>query len=407
MKIKNYIWLVLIIGLIGVPSAAQKRRPEPTKGARVTRPAVLSASQRAPTRTTAQSLSFSERAAALDTSISTTCAETAPQTAKPLSHDPSVFGAQRIANTLNGVWHGRVSGEYDPQLFAPDGFLNVDYYMVVDIQRGEAFVYQEFGNNRSIAAAGLDAKPGAPKWTYTWCARENYDTKSPRQIHQFTKVSDNVQDAAAVITNSVKVTFAPGEQVVLSNVWQKLVAAKFFDDPKYSLAYAGVLFKPVTLGTVQSAGGGSLFELRMVGEYRGSGETAAKFIPGEPIHNVEAAHFLGVSMTSQEFTTLRQRGKKAPSVAEAESGSGDYLSASYSLGNEMQGPKDDAVLAVFSTQMAFDKVVIGPLDFTTGAPTIASPGKVESPTKAGSRAKAGSSSGTTRAGQSQQRRAHP
>jgi len=401
MKIKNYIWLVLIIGLVGVPSAAQKRRPDTSKGARVTKPAhVLSASQGAPSKTTAQSLSLAERSAALDTSISNTCSETAPQTPKNLSHNASTFAPQRIASTLNGVWAGRVSGEYDPQLFAPDGFLNVDYYMIVDISRGEAFVYQEFGNNRSIAAAGLSAKPGAPKWSYVWCARENYDTKSPRQVHEFTKVSDNVQDAAAVITNSVKVTFAPGQAVVLANVWQQLVAAKFFDDPKRSLAYAGVLFKPVTLGTVTTSSGGSLFELRMVGEYRGSGETAAKFIPGEPIHNVEAGHFLGISMSSQDFTTLRQRGKKTPSLAVEEGGSGDYMSASYSLGNEMEGPKDDAVLAVFSTQMAFDKVVIGPLDLTTASPTLASPGKVESPTKAGSR-----STRTTQGGQ--QRKAHP
>lgn len=385
MKIKNYIWLVLIIGLIGVPTVGQKRRAETSKGVRAAKPApVLSASHRAPSKTTAQSISAAERTAALDTRIQTTCAETAPQSPKTLSHDTSVFGAQRIASTLNGVWVGRVSGEYDPQLFAPDGFLNVDYYMVVDIQRGEAFTYQEFGNKRSVAAAGLTPKPGAPKWTYVWCARENYETKSPRQIHEFTKVSNNVQDAARVITNSVGVTFTPGQSVVLQTVWQQLVDAKYFDDPKRSLAYAGVLFKPITLGSVPATGGGSLFELRMVGEYRGSGETAAKFIPGEPIHNVETAHFLGLTKT----TSFAQ---------EVESGSGDFLSASYALGNEMTGPKDDAVLAVFSTQMAFDKVVIGPLDTTFATPTIASPGKVESPTKAGSRA--------TRS--REQRKAHP
>ena len=48
-------------------------------------------------------------------------------------------------------------------------------------------------------------------------------------------------------------------------------------------------------------------------------------------------------------------------------GSGDFLSASVELGNAMVGPKDDAVAAVFSTQMSFDKVVIGPLSSDTRA----------------------------------------
>lgn len=360
MKAKNYIWLVLIIGLISIPAAAQRRRSQTPSGARVSS-----------TAKAAQDLTTAERTAALDTSLSTTCAETAPLTPKVLSHDANVFSPQRAANTLNGVWVGRVSGEYDKQLFADDGFLNVDYYMIVDTRRGEAFVYQEFTDKRS--AAGFTPKDGAPKWTYVWCARENYQTASPRQIHQFTKVSDNIQDARSIITNSVGVTFSGGEALILSNVWQKLVDTKFFDDPNRSLAYAGVLFKPLTMGTVQSTGGGSLFELRMVGEYRGSGQTAAQFVPGQPIHNVEQAHFLGVSGAgiATATTTGPRRGPRSTITTTEESG--DYLTASYALGNEMEGPKDDAVVAVFSIQMAFDKVVIGPLGSTPSISPVAAP----------------------------------
>lgn len=393
MKIKNYIWVVLIIGLIAVPSAAQKRRSE--KRTRVSR---VSTTQHA---TPAQSLSTTERAAALDTSISSTCAETAPSTPKTLTHNTQVFSPQRIASTLNGVWIGRVSGEYDPQLFAPDGFLNVDYYMIVDINRGESFVYQEFTSRRS--GAGFQAAPGASKWTYVWCAKENYETKSPRQVHDFVKVSDNVQDGKVLLTNSTGLTFAPGESLVLESAWQKLVAAKFFDDPKRSLAYAGVLFKPITMGTVQSAGGGSLFELRLVGEYRGSGETAAKFIPGEPIHNVEQAHFLGLAGTGTSTASATSRATARAAIATTSESSGDFLISSFGLGNEMIGPKDDAVLAVFSTQMAFDKVVIGPLGTGSLTPTpISSPAAKAAPAKSTPPAKSGSS-GTTRAGQRQQR----
>lgn len=386
MKIKNYIWVVLIIGLIGIPAMAQKRRPETSKRTRVSR--VPTSQHAAP----AQSLSAAERTAALDTSISSTCAETAPTTPKTLTHNTQVFSPQRIASTLNGVWIGKVSGEYDPQLFAADGFLNVDYYMIVDINRGESFVYQEFGSNRS--GAGLQAQPGAPKWTYVWCARENYETKSPRQIHDFVKVSDNIQDGKQLLTNSTGLTFAPGEQLVLSNAWQKLVAAKFFDDPKRSLAYAGVLFKPITMGTVQSAGGGSLFELRLVGEYRGSGETAAKFIPGEPIHNVEQAHFLGLtgSGTSTASASPSSTTARTAVATTTESSFGDFLVAAFGIGNAMIGPKDDATFELFSTQMAFDKVVIGPLG--TGSLT---PGVVTAPAAKAAPAKAR----TTRAARGQ------
>jgi hypothetical protein len=315
MKIKHYISVVLVVGLTGIQAAAQ-RVPS--------RPAQL------------QRLTASERSAAINTSIEATCRERAPRVPRALAHDARVFSPDRIARTLNGVWIGRVTGEYDPQLLARDGALNVDYYMIVDVNRGESFVYQEFGSKRS--GASLRPKARAPVWTYTWCARDNYKTKSPRQVHTFTKVSDNVDDARDILANSTGLRFSTNEKVVLSDVWRKLVDAKFFDNPQRSLAYAGVLFNPLTMGSVASAGGGSLFELRLVGEYRGSGQTAAKFAPGQPIHNVEQGHFLGLSMAS-----------------------GDFLSSSVGLGNQMVGPKSDFDAAVFSTQMAFDKVVIGPL----------------------------------------------
>jgi hypothetical protein len=251
-----------------------------------------------------------------------------------------VFSPQRIANTLHGVWIGKVSGEHDPQLFAADGFLNVDYYMIVDVNRGEAFVLQEFTSRRSGAA--LQAAPGAPKWTYVWCARDQ--PTSPREVNEFVKVSDNLQDARAVITNSTGLTFSVGEELVLSNVWQRLVAAKFFDDPNRSLNYEGALFKPVTIGNVPS-GSGSLSELKFVGEYRGSGQTFAEFTPGEPIHHVEQGHFLGMST------------------------SGDFLVASFGLGIVKEKAHHAAVSS--KAAMSYDKVVIGPLgpnppDYETG-----------------------------------------
>jgi hypothetical protein len=371
MKIKNYIWLILVIGFTGTQAAAQR---VPSK------PAQRQSAHRAPAPAQG-GLTAAEIANALDTSIATTCSATAPSAPRALSHNAQVFSANRVASTINGVWLGKVSGEYDPQLFAKDGFLNVDYYMIIDISRGEAFVYQEFTDRRSGAA--FTPQPGAATWAYTWCAKENYQSPSPRQVHSFTKVSDDVNDARDILANSVGVNVTG--DVVLSEVWQKLVDAKFFDDPNRSLAYAGVLFNPVTMGNVQTAGGGSLFELRMVGEYRGIGETAAKFVPGEPIFNVERGHFLGLSAGSGTTTASSSRGRaRAPRalVATAES-EGDYLVASTELGNEMEGAKSDAQVAVFSTQMPFDKVVIGPLSLKAfGTVTPAAAAKVAPSDKA-------------------------
>jgi hypothetical protein len=269
-----------------------------------------------------------------------------------------VFTPDRVASTLNGVWIGKASGEYDPQLLGKDGFLNVDYYMIVDVKRGESFVYEEFSDKHPGDELLAKVNRGAPKWTYVWCAREDYKSTSPRQVHEFTKVSDDVNVARSLLNNSLGLRLPDNQDVVLSDIWKRLVEAKFFDDPKRSLAYAGALFKPITMGNVKSFNGDSLFELRLVGEYRGSGQTAAQFVPGNPIYNVEQGHFVGFSMSGQE---VRQLGRRAPAIAAGVVGSGDFLTASVGIGNEMVGPKADAVAAVFSTQMSFDKVVIGPL----------------------------------------------
>lgn len=356
--VKRFMWVVLVVGLSSIPSAAQRRPAAQRPGAQAVRPQVARA----------QALPVSERAAVLNTTVATTCAQTAravqaaPTPTRALAHDSRVYTPDRVAFTLNGVWIGKVTGEYDRQFIGKDGFVNVDYYMIVDVRRGEAFVYEEFTDRRSDA--GYKAKRGAPKWTYVWCAREDYKSTSPRQVHEFTKVSDDVNDARNLLNKSLGLKLGGNQEVVLSDIWRQLVDAKFFDNPQRSPAYAGVLFKPITMGNVKSVGGNSLFELRMVGEYRGSGSTAAQFVPGNPIYNVEQAHFVGFSMSGQE---VRQLGRQAPSIAAEVEGSGDFLTASTELDNAMVGPKSDAEAAVFSTQMSFDKVVLGPLAPNTGA----------------------------------------
>src|SRR5918996_221046 len=104
---KRYIWIVLVVGLIGIPAAqtaAQPRRTQ-TRSGQITR---------------AQSMSAAARATALNTTIATTCAERAPLAPRILTHDARTYSPDRIANTLNGVWIGRVTGEFDPQLVGRD-----------------------------------------------------------------------------------------------------------------------------------------------------------------------------------------------------------------------------------------------------------------------------------------------
>jgi hypothetical protein len=251
-----------------------------------------------------------------------------------MDSNKQAISMDRIERTLNGVWRGRVKGNYDRKLLAKDGTLNVDYLMVVDVKRGEALVFEQFGANRS--AATLRAKPGAPVWSYITCGKAQYKPRNmPAQVHEFVKVSDNIEDARALLSSSTKMAFdAKSGEVVLSDIWQRLVESKYFDDKSRSLAFAGGFFK-LKMGNVPSAVGGSLFDLNMQAEYRGSGQTVAKFTPGEPIRGVEQGQFLGVSMNQ-----------------------GDFLISSLKNGLPM---KKGGVDSSNDIDMFFDKVVIGPL----------------------------------------------
>jgi hypothetical protein len=271
-------------------------------------------------------LSAQQLQAVVDTTLKG-CADKAPVVPQTAAQ---VFSEDRIERTLNGVWRGRVSGEYDKQFLATDGYLNVDYYMIVDVAQHEALVFEQLGSKRAVAAATSNA----PVWSYQMCGRDRYLPAHPAQVHEFQKVSDNVGDARALLKTSTGLTFADSSQLVLSTVWQQLVNAKYFDTGR-AKAYAGALFKPFEIGPVANqAGGATLFSMKYQAEYRGAGETAAKFQRGVPIHGVEQGQFLGVTVSS-----------------------GDFLVSSLGNGVEFQKVATDGGLI----NMFFDKVVIGPL----------------------------------------------
>lgn len=304
---KNYIRFGLIYGLTLIPSIAWVRAP---------------------------GLSEARLQSVVSTDLRT-CAEKIPVVPES---DARVFPQARIEKTLNGVWRGKVSGEYDKKFVAKDGNLDVDYYMIVDTKRHEALVFEQLSSKR---ATGEKTASG-PSWNYQMCGRERYLPAHPAQVHSFEKVSDNVEDARALLSASTGLKFDDKSELVLSAAWKKLVDSKYFDTSK-SAAYAGGLFKPFDIGHVAAEENNgvaasndtkSLFSMRYDAEYRGGGMTAAKFTPGVPMHGVEEAKFIGVSTPK-----------------------GDYLVAS--LGNGVEMSKD--VVSGGAINMFFDKVVIGPL----------------------------------------------
>jgi hypothetical protein len=238
------------------------------------------------------------------------------------------FRLDRIENTLNGVWRGRVSGAYPRRFIAKDGYLDVDYYWIIDVKRGESLVIEQLSPRRTARRPPR----GAPAWSFLMCGEDQYLPRGPRQIHEFQKVSANVEDARPILEKSTGLTFNVGVgESMLSAFWKGLVDQKYFDTQRFG-AYAGGLFKPFAIEPVVGAAGNTLISMRFEAEYRGSGATAAKFETGMPILGVESVQFLGVTTRS-----------------------GDYLVAS--IGNGLAWRKEAAGVI----NMSMDKVVLGPL----------------------------------------------
>ena len=244
--------------------------------------------------------------------------------------DAKQFPQDRIEKTLHGVWRGRVTGAYPKQFLARDGSLNVDYYWVIDMKRHEALVVEQLSPNRSVAEPRNISD--APSFSFLACGEEGYVPRAPRQIHTFTKVSDNIEDARSALAASTGLKLEDKE-FTLSSAWQQLVDTKYFDTAKFG-AFAGGLFKPFEIGTVSNAIGPAFASMRYDAEYRGNGATAARFTTGTPIRGIEDAQFVGVT-----------------------SGGKDYLVASF--GNGRAWRKEATQGGVM--ELAFDKVVVGPL----------------------------------------------
>ena len=245
-----------------------------------------------------------------------------------------MFSEDRIKSTLHGVWRGKVWGDYGKEFLDKDGFLNVDYYMIVDTERNEVLVLEQFTSDRSIPEP-RDRKTAG--WSYLMCGNENYKPAHPRQIHDFRKVSDNIFDAPSIVESSTGLKASAWanskRSFALSEAWQKLVEGEYFDDLKFP-AYAGGFFKQ-QVETLVNKAGQQVFSLHFETELRGGGGTAAEFERGKPIVGWEHAEFVGVSTPD-----------------------GDFLVAS--AGNGQEAGKQSQELSGL-IDVKFEHVVIGPL----------------------------------------------
>jgi hypothetical protein len=236
----------------------------------------------------------------------------------------------RVSKTLHGIWRGEVTGNYPKQFLTRSGELNVDYYWIIDTNKNEALIVEQLTSRRSLPTPRT---PG-PRFSFLMCGEAGYVPAHPRQVHSFVKVSDNVEDAAKILAQSTGVRAAAGPGgVSLSEAWRSLVDERYFARTTFP-AYAGGFFKPFEITSVANPIGPALVQLKYEAEYRGSGATAAQFRGNEPIRGVESAQFMGVNTPG-----------------------GDYLVSSFGNGRvwKKEASQGGAI------ELAFDKVVIGPL----------------------------------------------
>lgn len=306
---KTYAWLVIGCGLTLTLPAAQAQ----DRGVRT-----LSTDQLTTVTRTDPNLCDNKRALA------------GPAGVIPLRNARAV-PTDRVSKTLHGIWRGEVTGAYPKQYLARDGKLNVDYYWIIDTAKNEALIVEQLTSARSLPETRA---ANAPRFSFLMCGEEGYVPRHPRQVHTFIKISDNVEDAATLLNKSTGLrSSGPPGSFSLGEAWRNLVSERYFSRATFP-AYAGGYFKPFEITTVPNAIGPALVELKYEAEYRGSGATAAQFRSDQPIRGAESAQFMGVG---------------APN--------GDFLVASFGNGKAWKKEASEGG----AIELAFDKVVIGPL----------------------------------------------
>ena len=273
-----------------------------------------------------------------------------PYTIIPTS-DAREFPVDRIAKTLHGMWRGQVIGSPLDSRYEPSKEGNVDYFWIIDTKRNEGLIIALRNGNNSTAGLKLPVD-NPPKISYLICPHDGYLPAAERgaEIHQFTKVSNGVEDAPQVLAKATGLNLP--EKATLSELWQEIVASGYFKSLP-AVAFAGGLFKPIRIELVPSPIGPAQVSMSWDSEYYGGGTTLIKFTPGVPMRGVEYTQFVGLTATA-----------------------GDYLVAS--PGNGKLAKVETIVEGDY--ELAFDSATFGPLqDVTVESAPAAAP--AASPTR--------------------------
>lgn len=250
------------------------------------------------------------------------------------------FPKSRITKTLHGMWRGQVVGDPKDSKYDKHKEGNVDYFWIIDTKRNEALIIAQRGTGKQSTA---ELKPvvadNPPKISYLICPHDGYLPAMERgsEIHEFVKISDSIESAPEILSKGTGVKFRKARSgrgaPTLSEMWQQIVASGYFRSLP-AVAFAGGLFKPMHIDSVQSAIGPNQVSVGWSSEYYGGGTTWLKFTPGVPMRGVEYGQFIGTTAAAGDFVVSSPGNGKLWKV-EAKAG-GDY-------------------------DLAFDSVTIGPL----------------------------------------------
>ncbi len=241
------------------------------------------------------------------------------------------FPADRVARTMNGMWHGRIIGSPLDSKYEKSKEGNVDYFWIVDAKNNEGLIIAL--RNGKDSTAGMAPVANAPKISYLICAHEGYipSVEKGSEIHEFVKVSNSVAEAPLVLAKATGVKFQKGV-TTLSDLWNAIVGSGYFQSLP-AVAFAGGFFKPMQIALVPSAvGQPAEVSMSWKAQYYGGGTTWIKFTPGVPMTGVEYTQFVGTSATAGDYLVASLGNGKLSKVEAATGGSYDLSFDSVSLG---------------------------------------------------------------------------
>ena len=243
----------------------------------------------------------------------------------------------RIARTMHGMWRGQVIGSPLDIKYEKTKEANVDYFWIFDTARKESLIIALRNGNNSTADLKL---PGdnPPKLSYLICAHEGYipTVEKGSEIHEFTKVSNNINDAPRVLAKATGLQLKT-TRANLSELWQEIVASGYFKSLP-AVAFAGGFFKPIRVERVPSAIGPAQVAMSWDAEYYGGGTTWIKFTPGVPMKGVEHTQFVGTTATAGDFLVASPGNGKLAKVEAATGGDYDLAFDSVTFGPLQSGP---------------------------------------------------------------------